>query len=626
MGTTSTGLATGSLTIQKYNNFRGVDFTDEMTSSYRSPDALNMWKNYKTLGKKIETRPGLELKLNLENTIYGMIFYTINNIDHLIIHSGTKLYDYNPSNKTLNILKENGMNPINSVFFIYNNILFIKDGINYLEYNGATLSDVVGTIPIVSIHNLNTSKTEAYQDINLLSDYQKEQFLPDGTTTEYKLSFDYVSNIKVYLNDVELTEGFTTDNTKGIITFTTAPEKNISRATIVIEYQKTISGNAEKIKKCTLACVFDKRVFFAGNQDYPNIIYWCGLDDPRYIGDTDSYAKEGTDISLIKALVPGNNALWVFKEPSQANTTVFYHIPSTVYDERLKQNVKTYPESHSSITTGCVATGINFNDDIVFFSDRGMEGISGNVTTEQIISHRSSLIDRKLLNETNYNDLNLVEHDGYLFVIVDNIVYLADSRQKIMNNDHIEYEWFYFDLEEKINISLEHKGILYLCSKEKNVLDSKGYFKYTDGTDIYWYDKTNNQLYDSSYSISSKTISTLTPVIISGIYTLTNTSEVRNITSYWTTPKEDCGYPQMLKMTNKKGFKCDINGSSILVQVKKDNEDYENIGTFNANSGYIVTKLKEKKWNKIQLKFSSKLPFEIYDISMENYIGSYVKR
>lgn len=50
----------------------------------------------------------------------------------------------------------------------------------------------------------------------------------------------------------------------------------------------------------------------------------------------------------------------------------------------------------------------------------------------------------------------------------------------------------------------------------------------------------------------------------------------------------------MLKMTNKKDFKCDINGSSILVQVKKDNEDYENIGTFNANSGYIVTKLKEK--------------------------------
>ena len=41
-----TGLAAGGLVIQKYNNFRGVDFTDESTGEYRSPDALNMWKDY----------------------------------------------------------------------------------------------------------------------------------------------------------------------------------------------------------------------------------------------------------------------------------------------------------------------------------------------------------------------------------------------------------------------------------------------------------------------------------------------------------------------------------------------------------------------------------------------------
>src|SRR5574344_758635 len=92
-----TGQAAGGLTIQKYNNFRGVDFTDSKVAETRSPDALNMWKDYKTLGKKIETRPEIEIQLSLSNTIHGLFFYAINNVDHWIIHCGTSLYDYNPS-------------------------------------------------------------------------------------------------------------------------------------------------------------------------------------------------------------------------------------------------------------------------------------------------------------------------------------------------------------------------------------------------------------------------------------------------------------------------------------------------------------------------------------------------
>ena len=37
---------------------------------------------------------------------------------------------------------------------------------------------------------------------------------------------------------------------------------------------------------------------------------------------------EGLDLSEVTGLGAGNNALWVFKEPSQANTTVFYHNPT----------------------------------------------------------------------------------------------------------------------------------------------------------------------------------------------------------------------------------------------------------------------------------------------------------
>ena len=82
----------------------------------------------------------------------------------------------------------------------------------------------------------------------------------------------------------------------------------------------------------------------------------------------------------------------------------------------------------------------------------------------------------------------------------------------------------------------------------------------------------------------------------------------------------------MLKTTNKRGFKTDLVGSSINIDVCVDNGLYESLGTFNNTKGYVICKLKRKKWNKIQLKFSSNVPFGIYQVTLESYIGSYVKR
>ena len=580
MASTYTGQAAGGLTIQRYNNFRGVDFTDDNVNESRSPDSLNMWKDYKSLGKRIETRPDLELQLTMSNTIFGLFFYTVNTTKHFIIHSGTGLYDYNTKTKEIKILKEEGMNPSKSSAFIYNNIFFIIDGINYLEYDGATLKDVVGTVPLTTIARKPSGGGTQYQDVNLISDYRKNGFWGDGESIEYHLDSPEIdaTSVKVWIKDVlQETDTYEVDGTNGIVTFKTAPEKTIDDDNVVNQYRKEIPENINKLKKCRLTALFDNRVFFSGNQNYPNSIFWCSYNDPRYISDM-NFALEGTDIAQVKALVPGNNALWVFKESSQANTTVFYHTPLETYDNRLEDTVKTYPSVHSSISTGCEATGINFNDDIVFFSDRGMEGISGDITTEQVLGHRSTLVDRKLLNETNYKNMTLAEWEGYLLVIIDNKVYLADSNQKVNNNDHMEYEWFYWELNEKIKTASVDENILYLCSE--------------DGK----------------------------------IYTLTNRNEDREVVSYWTTKSDDCNYPHMLKTTNKRGFKSDVSGTDISIEVKTDNNNFEMLGTYKNTKGYIVAKIKKKKWNKLQLKFGSTKPFGIYGITLETYIGSYVKR
>lgn len=455
----------GDLITRNYSNFRGVDFSNTEVALYRSPDAINMWKDYKKMGTSIETRPDIVLFKELKNTIYGLFFYTINQVDHMIIHCGVSLYDYNMKTEKLKTIKEKGMNVRKSQSFIYRNILYIKDGLNYLQYDGETCKEVIGYIPVTTIGKAPSGGGTTNQEVNLLTGVRENSFCADGESTEYVLDaseLDAGYQEKVFINDVEKTEGFTVDKVSGKVKFTTAPEKPLTdgQDNVVIRFSKTIPGNRDKINKCTILEVFDNRVFFSGNQDYPNTVFHTMLDEPKYCSDLDYY-NEGADISPVRGMVAGNNALWVIKEPSQANTTIFYHNP-TIDSEAGK----VYPSEHSSISTGCIGAAINFNDDIVYFSNRGMEGISGDITTEQVISHRSSLVDSKLLQEENYKDMILVEYEGYLLVIIKDKIYLADSRAMFTNENHNEYEWFYWNIDIEPTCAVVYNGELWLGSKQ----------------------------------------------------------------------------------------------------------------------------------------------------------------
>lgn len=562
----------GDLITRLYSNFRGVDFSGDDVALYRSPDSINMWKNYRNLGKSIESRPDIELFKQLTNNIYSLFFYTINTIEHMIIHCGVSLFDLNMNTKEIKTIKATGMNPRKSESFIYNNIFYIKDGINYLEYDGETCKEVEGYIPTTTIGRAPGGGGTLYEDVNLLTSYRKNSFCADGETKQYVLDSQGLDSnpVKVWINGTETT-AFSVDRANGKITFNTAPEKPLTdgQDNVVIQFSKLINDYKNRINKCTLLCVFDNRVFFSGNQDYPNTIFHSSLDNPRYVSDTDYY-NEGLDLSPVKAMVAGNNALWVFKAPSQGNTTIFYHNP-TIDSEAGK----VYPSTHSNISTGCVATGINFNDDIVFFSDTGMKGINGDITTEQVVAHRSSLVDSKLLKETNYKNMILQEWEGYLLVIIDNHVYLANGNSMFTNENHNEYEWFYWEFEQNISFAIVKDNILYLCS--------------------------NN-----------------------AIYTLTK--KLTNINAYWTTCKDDFGNPHMQKTTNKRGCVADLEGEELAVSVKIDNANFEIIDNYTNVKGYIVPRIKKKKWKDIQVRFSSNKPFNLLSCTLQSYVGSYVKR
>lgn len=578
----------GTLITRNYRDFRGVDFSNRKDEVYlsRTPDALNMWKNYKSSGgKAIETRPDVELLKEYSNTIFGHFFYEINGVQHEIVHSGTNLYDDE------NVIYEE-MAEHKSHFFVFNNKLYIKDATNYLVYDGETCTPVVGFIPTTTIARSPAGGGSTYQDVNLLSPYRINGFVADGESTEYKLDSEEIDgDVTAWIIDEDghrqdVTD-FTVDTQAGTVTFSTAPVEPLTAGqdNVYIQYKKEINGYADRILKCSLLEMFDNRVFFSGNPDYPNLLWHCSLNDPTYCSDLDYYA-EGVDDAKVKSIVAGNNALWVLKEPSQSNTTIFYHNP--VIDSTYG---KVYPSTHSSISTGCRTLGINFSDTICFFSERGLEGITGDVTTEQTLSHKSSFVDNRLLNEENYDNMILEEWEGYLLVIIDNKIYLADSRQQATVVDHVEYEWYYFELNQKITGTFVKNGILYLSTEEVEKVNGVPTTKYR-------------------------------------IYTLTNNSSSRRVPAYWTTIEDEFNYPQYQKTTNKKGCVVDLDAEEITIYAKIDNKAFDLIKNIKnkKHKDYVVARIKKKKWKSIQLKFTSQIPFSIYSCTLESYVGSYVKR
>lgn len=584
-------MALTDIITRKYSNFRGVDFSNNEVSSSRSPLALNMYKNYKD-SECIETRPGMELLGDFGNKILGLFFFSINDKMHVLVHAGTKLLRWtNYPNKPVTTTElYTGMNIKESSSFVFKNTLFIKDGLNYLEYDGETVSKVVGTIPITSYFknpdgstsiDSDTDSDLVYQPVNCLTSLRQNSFIGDGESTKYQLDGTELDSASKYLMQAEIAGSilvenidFTVDRTKGIVTFNTAPAKD---SKVYITYSKTGSGYEDRILKCNLLCEFDNRIFFSGNPDYPNAVFHCELNDPRYVRDT-AYYTCGMDFSEVKAIIPGNGVLWVLKEINQNSSSLYYLTPTL--DSQFD---KIYPSVNGSISLGCVSTGINFNDDVVFFSNKGLEGISNSsLYSEQVLQHRSSLVDIRMLQEENYTSVKLAEYNGYLVCLIGSHIYLADSRKMFQNGSNdTEYEWFYWELPNSITFVKEYRQNLYLGNELGEI-----------------------------YSLSGTTDNGVA------------------ISSYWATPKDDFGYPSYTKTTNKKGNVADVkimNNDSIHVDTIVDGVLKEK-RVLSDEKGYIAYKIKDKKFKDIQLKFSSNKPFGLYSCTMQGFIAGYIKR
>ena len=598
-------MAIGDLMTRTYGNFRGIDLLNPANSVdlTRSPDCLNVWKSYGTTqSNMIQTREGYRKIANLGNApIYNMYVY---NIDTAIVHIGNKLIKWKgfPSSVISAEVLSEEMNEATSIMFFYNENIYVLDGKNYFKFNGEVLSNVADEayIPTTTVSRAPSGGGEMLEGLNLLSNRRKNSFTADGTSKDYYVDAVQIEAVnKVTVNDVETT-AYTVDLLYGKITFNTAPTKPTmpGQDNVVIEFTKTVEGYTERIKETTIATVFDNRLFFSGNKEFPNAVFHCALNNPAYISDL-NYYECGSKDNPVKSLVVGNNLLWVLKYESQNKDTIFYLSPTLD-----NEYGKIYPTSQGNVAVGCYSTGVNYQDSIVFLSRDGLEGIDGNVQYEQSVSHKSSLVDSKMTRLSNYAIPKLAEYNGYLLISIDNLIFLADNRQTFKGLKGIEYEWYLWEFPVDISFLKSYQNTLFFGDKEGN------------------------------------------------IYTMTGTNDAgQTINSYWTTPRDAFGYINHLKTINKRGailkMKNMQNGKiKVATQTNKEpvfetikeastngfdfeNIDFENFSFETGENSYIVFRIKEKKIIDISVKvFSDEIdkPFGLINISLEAFLGGYVKR
>lgn len=354
-----------------------------------------------------------------------------------------------------------GMNARKSASFIFNNRLYIVDGVNYLLYDGSKVSSVLDNAYIPTTYkNIIPSGENAdagaeYEHRNLLQPKFKHTFFGDGENKVFYMNeneLDAIAEVKIYGETLTEGEGYTVNLLEGKIELTEAPakpaDKNLPETHAGVEITAEKAYESEQITGCTLSAIFDERVFLSGNPDYPNNIYYCGRNnitgrtDPSYFPAT-NYVADGVGMAAITGMLVVADTLMVLKGDTQQDGSVYFH---TAYATGDDLHPKDYPSTRGLAGIGCLGACINFLDDPVFISRLGVEAVGQlSVRYERAIEHRSSLIDAKLVNMVLKN-ASLEEWNGYLIALVDGKIFMADSRQRYAHDTGVvQYEWYYLE-------------------------------------------------------------------------------------------------------------------------------------------------------------------------------------
>jgi len=236
-----------------------------------------------------------------------------------------------------------------TIFFQFDGTLYMMNGVDYKSYDGTTFGDTEPYIPTIAIGSPPTGGGTNFEEINLLTGYKKQDFIGDGTETEYVLAEQDIDSSEVFIEidgvDLEEDTDFTVDRTAGTVDFSSgtspfgAPD---DLSDVYITWDKADTGSVSLVTSNKYAVIFgigtDTNVFIWGDSDNPNIIRRSGVGDPTYF-PSNNFLTVGTSNTSVTDIVPQYDRLIIFKE---SKTYYAYPEENPLYDDNPGLNIYNY--------------------------------------------------------------------------------------------------------------------------------------------------------------------------------------------------------------------------------------------------------------------------------------------
>lgn len=356
----------------------------------------------------------------------------------------------------------------------FNGILYIFDGIKYLQYDGSIVKEVDPYKPRVSMNRKpDGSQSEVDESWNVIGRGFKNTFNGDGTSKVYKLSFNGLDPDKVVCNvgGVE-GSGFAVNRVNGTITFTNAPPEGNNN--VEITAYKSFPGKKETILKCKYGTEFSNRVFLSGNDDMPNFYFCSGITDSNditYFPEKYRYGIGSKDKKVTGFKVQYNK-LVVFKEDCTC----------TVESNIGLDNLASFPISFLNTEIGCDMPGSIqlVNNNILFANTQN--GIHCIVSTT-IPGEKNIICISQNING-NYERPGLTNEDISLlrgatsidfkskyYLCVGSKCYILDYKEVFSTTDTKKNRWFIYDNINANCFGIYNNKLIY-GHREKGVLCS----------------------------------------------------------------------------------------------------------------------------------------------------------
>lgn len=458
------GVAEGG--TKRYGHFLGLDYSSDETKidDARSPEMINMIADE---GGFPEKRVGWRTVHTFDGCVSGIFPFEGEMKESVraaeaagsqtfLVHAGKKLYKVELDEKSAVTdctaletgfeLNEGGRT---SAFYM-NGKLYLLTGREYLLYDGTAVKRVSDDayVPTTSYGRAPAGGGKAYEKVNLLSRYRKNNFTADGSAKVYQLDVkeldsDFTPEVEV--NGAKV-NAFTTDHAKGTITFTSAPAKGSIEGTdnVKVKFAKTTAGSADMINHCTVFATFgigsDNRVFLSGNDAHPNREWYSGLADPSYFPDL-NYVLVGSQDFPIMCYLKANGELLVVKQDNRQEGTIWHHAAE------LTNNEAAFPIKEGVPGYGACAryAAASLLDDPLYLTPRGVYASTMTIAynfMQRGLKCRSKRINPRLNKEPNLADAIAASWKGWYVLAIDGHAYVADGNQ---NKSDDGYEWYYWD-------------------------------------------------------------------------------------------------------------------------------------------------------------------------------------